>query len=351
MRKTINMYFAAGKSCNLGCKYCYLPSYNKNQFSEDDKRVLQAIDDLLKKIEHEHCQIGSFCFHGAEPTLLSPLSLAEASNKIYHHWQQNGQIKNLVSIQSNGTLLTRSYLETLQSNLIDQRKIRLGFSIDPPRKIHNEFRNNSFDLVEKNLRIALDLGFPVSILSVVTTLTLEHIQEFTDWILNLLEMKKRLVNLHKVKLKFATGEFSLSPQQFKSFGTYLMDRGLAGLVQILTPGYCIQSGNDCEWYEFDVDGACYSCNKNFHDAGNFASWRTDSFKKIFFKRAELFSKYPQHKDCCRCPHQLLCNSGCPADRVMEGADMGKAHECELIKSVLGEVESRKIHLVDFYNRN
>ncbi|MCG8336149.1 MAG: radical SAM protein [Proteobacteria bacterium] len=351
MKSCLNLYFAPYKTCNLNCRYCYVPTYNKKSNAVHDQQVLAAFNDLLAKIEKEDYRIGSFCLHGAEPALLIPKSVAAIAHAVTKHWERAGIKKQGIAIQSNGTLFDHTYLTTLQSELSSDAEVRLGFSIDPPKVVHDEFRQNSFDLVESNYQLALELGFPVSVLSVITGKTLNHLQGFKAWIDSQLERQEKTGNPYRVKIKLATGKYAVTDEKMKTFIEFLIANNYQKLIQILSPGYCLQAGNECEWYEFDVDGNCYACNKTFNDSGIFASWRHESLDVIVEKRRRLFSNEHQHSECRSCEFQFLCNSGCPTDRHKSGPMTGKAHECEIIKAVMKDLEQKRIHLTDFYNYN
>ncbi len=375
------MYFAPYKTCNLRCSYCYVPEYNKSTSKINDNRILESLSEFINKVEVEGYEIGAFCLHGAEPSLMSPESLAKAVKMVNTHWEKTN-CRNAVAIQSNGIRFDSKYLAILKrelgmakknahiglmqqsdgikQNLIviengveesSQCGIRLGFSIDPPKALHDKYRDNTFDKAVANYEQAIKMNFPVSILSVVTNQTINYLNEFRNWMLAQLERKRINGNPYRVKIKFATGEMALSEAEIERFAYFLLENDLTSLVQILSPGYCLQSGNECEWFEFDIDGNCYSCNKTFFDEGIFANWHNESFDKIFEKRAELYSSAPEHEDCRQCPYEYLCNSGCPIDRIKTGDMAGKAHECSLIRIVFDEILRQDKNLAEFYHNN
>ncbi len=326
-----------------------MPAYNKNNSTVNDEQVLVAFHDLLAKLERERYHIGSFCLHGAEPALLGPEYVAKIAVAMAEHWDKSAIEKKGIAIQSNGTLFDHEYLTSLKSRLTSGADVRLGFSIDPPKAVHDEFRQNSFDLVEQNYKLAIELGFSVSVLSVITENTLNHLHGFREWIDTELERQQKTGNPYRIKIKLATGKHAVTLENMETFIEFLLKHNYQKLIQILSPGYCLQAGNECEWYEFDIEGNCYGCNKTFNDKGIFASWRNETFDTIVEKRRGLFLNENQHSDCNSCEFEFLCNSGCPADRHKSGPMAGKAHECEIIKAVMKDLEKKGIHITDFYN--
>lgn len=351
-KKIINMYFATHKSCNLNCKYCYIPPYNKNEQKNDDKKIINSLTQFILKVESEGYRIGAFCLHGAEPSLMSAETLAETIKLVNKHWvNYDGKTEKKVAIQTNGLRFTKEYVNTIQHNLGSLKKLRIGFSIDPPKIVHDNLRNQSFDIVVKNYEEAWKQGFPVSILSVVSSDTIKYLDDFNDWMHIQLERKKKYANPNKIKIKFATGEMALDREELSLFTRFILDNKLLNLVQILSPGYCIQKGNECDWYEFDTDGNCYSCNKAYMSEGIFANWLSESFDVIIKKREKLYSEEFVNPECAECEYEYLCNSGCPVDRYKTGVMAGKALECELIKMTYNVLFKQGIHITDFFNNN
>ena len=323
MKNIINMYFATHKTCNLRCRYCYVPEYNKNTEKIIDDDILSALKDFIYKAESENYRIGSFCLHGAEPSLMKAETMAECQQLIAAHRTGQGIGNYQIAVQSNGVNFTPEYLKKLEDITGKIDAVKLGFSIDPPKENHDYYRNNSYDKVFSNYLYALEKGFPVSVLSVVSRKTMKYLNEFKIWMKEQLRRKEKYGNPYKVKLKLATGAEALNESEIERFADFLIENDLTKLMQILSPGYCLQSGNECEWFEFGIDGAVYSCNKSYFDEGIFANWKEQSFDEIFQKRRILFEDYPVHEDCSKCMYEFLCNSGCPIDRYKKGIMKGK----------------------------
>lgn len=329
--KKLNMYFAPHQTCNMNCLYCYVPEQSRKQKKAEDNEIISSLREFIAKLEREDYQIGNFCFHGAEPTLMSAEALGRAASLVRAHWTRTNCSNKAPAIQTNGLNLSEIYLNNLKKSLPPDGLLRIGFSIDPPKQVHDKYRDNSFDKVEANLYKAMDMGFPISILSVVSPETLDNLNEFGKWMKKMLKLKKENNNPYKVKIKFATGQYGLNDDHIKIIAKYLIDNDLLELVQILSPEYCLQNGNNCKWFEFDIYGGTFSCNKSFAPEKSFADWREESFENIIEKREKLFIYEKTHEECSICPYEAYCSSGCPIDRFKEGEMAGKAHECSLIK--------------------
>ncbi len=348
MNNLINLYFATHDTCNMNCRYCYIPREKRTQPKYSDEDILFSLNEFLQKAERENILIGTFCFHGTEPSLMSADTLAEGVQMVNEFRRDSGSPSKRTSIQTNGLNFTDEYLDELEPV---KNNLLISFSIDPPKQVHDFYRAGSYDKIYSNYLNCIDRGFAVSVLSVVSKNTLAHPDDFAIWMKTELMRQEHICNPHKVKIKFATGDDSLDDDDFREFGYFLLDNDLAGIAQLFTPGYCIHYGNECSWYEFDINGNCYSCNKNYMPEGIFANWQKEPFAKIIAKREKLFRKYPEHKECSACEYEYLCNSGCPADRIKSGINKGKSHECMLIKTVYDAVQKKGGHIVDFFNGN
>lgn len=350
MKNILNMYFATNKTCNLSCEYCYLPISHKNQKNVKSDKIINSLKKFIQKVENENYKIDSFCFHGAEPGLMSPGTLAKCTTMVLRH-KELSEMNGSVAIQTNGTMFDTSYLYKLKFLIGDTHKLRIGFSIDPPKIVHDKLRNGTFDKVIQNYTAAMELGFPVSILSVFSKDTINSIDGFIDWMKTQFQRHNEFGNPYKIKMKLATGDKELSQEEITYLSDKLIENDLTSLIQILSPGYCLQRGNECDWYEFDVDGNCYSCNKVFDDAGIFANWHIEPFDSITNKRENLYSNYFENEECHDCEFEMLCNSGCPVDRYKAGQMKGKAHECTMIKNILYTKIDQGKSIAEFYNDN
>ncbi len=348
--KILNLYYATHRTCNLDCSYCYIPPESRKERKTSDGEIIASLDRLIRKFENEGYAFGSFCLHGAEPSLSEPGTIAEIIRKVNEHWRRNDVKGKDVAIQTNGVRFTEDYLRRLIDLIESPKRFRIGFSIDPPRKVHDYLRDGSFDIAERNYETSLEMGFPTSILSVVSRPTIENINEFGDWMKKQLNRKEKFGEPYKVKVKFATGDLALNDEQTARFADYIYENKLTSLPQSLTPGYCLSEGNECLWYEFSHDGLCYSCNKAYYPGGEFADWFKESLPEIERKRKSLYSDYPTSRECAECPYEFLCNSGCPIDRV-KNKTSGKAVDCVLIKRIFDRVAKSDEHIINFYNNN
>ncbi|MBI3541589.1 MAG: radical SAM protein [Deltaproteobacteria bacterium] len=269
----MHCYFAVSKVCNLRCQYCYVPEYNKSHQSNYDTQAVTAARRFAEKIRQEEFPFESITLHGAEPSILSAKALGEV---IQIFWEAT---RSPVNIQSNGTRFTETYLNKLLEVIENPDRLFVGISIDGSASIHDPQRNNTWDKVTENIRTLRGHGFEVGLLSVITPLTIKHLQDFGLWV----ESVKPIIQ----GLTFKLGEhgFGLSEEQNKTFADWLYESKNIKHLQAFMPDLCMHDGNKCEFFEFDADGGCYSCNKSYYKEGVFANWFEDSFEEIRAKRS------------------------------------------------------------------
>lgn len=124
--------------CNLNCDYCYM--YNhvdksyKNQprfFSEEHAKALgKQIEHYLSTSEQKDMSV---CFHGGEP-LLAGFERIQNYLRLIPSYLKEGQSLKF-SIQTNGTLLNRNFLD-----LFRRLKVTVSISLDGPRSANDKHR-------------------------------------------------------------------------------------------------------------------------------------------------------------------------------------------------------------------
>ncbi len=330
----------------MRCAYCYVPESAKSNREEDEAAEVN-LKQFLQKVEVEGYSLGSFCFHGAEPTIFDAKTFAKFCNMVITSKIKTNGTNNYIALQTNGYNLTANYLNTLAKDINPISALRIGFSIDFPKQLHDKYRNNSYDRVVANFKTTLDMGINASVLSVVTSEAMQHKK---DWVASVKEMyflKAKYPNFKKFKIKLATGDYGFKEKDMSELADILIENKWTKLLQILNQGYCLNRGNDCDWYEFAPEGFCFSCNKTFMSRNIFSNWKSQSFDIITKKRANLYKSEYNHPDCNKCEYEMYCNSGCPIDRYTDGKMAGKAHECTIIKKVYAHLQNQGISLIDY----
>jgi len=320
----MNFYFAASKVCNLRCKYCYVPEYNKTKQKQYDQRATEAATAFVQKAKAENMGLHTCCLHGAECTILSPETLGGLVNLFFEHTLRP------VRIQTNGVSLTSEYLDRLLKVIHNPSKFHIGFSIDGPESIHNANRKNTWKQVSTNFFTAVQKGFEAGILSVINAATIANLDDFGDWNM---AMDKFGV---KRRYKLAEHGFELTPDENMIFAKWLLKTGYWRNLQAFIPMMCIHQGNDCFFFEFDIDGKTYTCNKNFEDSKSFGNWQDAPFDALIKKRRVYNQDKYIHPDCSTCEYWERCRGGCPTTRTN-----GKSVDCAIKKYIWDQFKIAK----------
>jgi len=136
-------------NCNLGCRYCYAGKTAKADMSF---ATVQRIVDFVME-DAAYRQRTEFGFFGGEPLLR--FDLIQQAVKYIRLKEKELGIRSIISLTSNGTLLSQSMLDFFKDE-----GIMLCISMDGPQQTHdrNRVQRNgagSFALVEKKLHQAL----------------------------------------------------------------------------------------------------------------------------------------------------------------------------------------------------
>ncbi|MFK7061317.1 radical SAM protein [Flavobacterium oreochromis] len=149
--------------CNLNCSYCYMYNKGDTTFELQPKLMeIETIKDIAKKIDlhvkrHDIKTI-FIVYHGGEPMIAGKFFFIDA-NKIFNKYID---VKINYAIQTNGTLIDKDWV-----SLFNNLEIKIGISIDGPKKYHDSFRvfhnkKGSYDVImnkfKKELNIK-DFGF------------------------------------------------------------------------------------------------------------------------------------------------------------------------------------------------
>ena len=162
MQKCFALYFLKGdfklnnlviilrmsNNCNLNCTYCYDKGNHKKEIN-DNKKINDSLDNIVSNIDklvsdkQKKCKI---IFHGGEPLMINASTYERLINKILEKIP-----KAYFSIQTNGTLLTKSHI-----NVFKKYNVSIGISLDGYNERMNKcrvFKNgkNSFNVVMEKI--------------------------------------------------------------------------------------------------------------------------------------------------------------------------------------------------------
>jgi uncharacterized protein len=129
--------------CNLNCDYCYMYNLEDSTYRNQPAALSDHVAYMAAKRITDHAQktnlkMVHFIFHGGEPLLAGKKRISRIV-EIVRNVCTGGGIDVRFSMQSNGTLLDREWIDLL----LDLR-VRVGLSVDGPRSIHDRHRKDHF---------------------------------------------------------------------------------------------------------------------------------------------------------------------------------------------------------------
>ena len=184
--------FHMTQDCNLQCQYCYLDAGKKTDRLTPELAA-QTFDGLLPK-NYEENEIEIEFHGGGEPTMAF-----DEMNRIVDI-AVNKIEKPVFRIQSNG-VFSRNVADWLI-----EKKFQVSISMDGPEFIQNKQRpshlgssiNNSFNVIESNIKYFIDQKVMINVISVITDYSLPHLREIYDYFVGLGVRSMQFNPLHRL---------------------------------------------------------------------------------------------------------------------------------------------------------
>lgn len=172
-----NAYIVVTENCNFNCKYCFISdtvSINANN-KVMTKKVAKASVELLQKTyeRQQHDYDKTITFYGGEPLLnfeIIQYFMQEVDKvKASAYWPDDVKY----AIITNGSLLTKTYIEYLRQN-----DIALSISYDVDRISHanrtNRSGHDTFNVVRNNIQLCINEKMPYSLSITLSENTLRN---------------------------------------------------------------------------------------------------------------------------------------------------------------------------------
>jgi len=310
--------------CNLNCTYCYAGC----QFRSGSKAIMSegVLFEIISKFMALPYKNIEFIWHGGEPLLAG----IEFFEKIidYQAKLKNGQ--NVInSIQTNGTLLTKEWIEFFAEN-----NFGICLSLDGPEEIHDAYRG-CFERVMRAIKLLQINEVPFSVLLVVHRKSLGKAKEIYKFLVNngikcfdflpctcISRFLDRDLEPYINADEYADFLIEIFDNWINDDDPEIQIRFLDNIVRGLIGGeadLCSMAGTCKEFIAVDWNGDIYyPCDAFIGDerfkVGNILEDRFDKLsEKQKFKdireKLELLNKLPE---CKSCPWWSICKGGCSA---------------------------------------
>lgn len=302
----LDITIATTMNCNLRCPYCFEGDSKCSEYMTKD--VANAI---IKYIIAKKQKKINICWFGGEPLMNYEIIDYISKQLIHNH------IKFNATIVSNGTILNKKIIQTINSCKIRNMQI----SLDGKRETHNTKRffankQGTYDLIIENVTTLLDetqiqVFLKVNIdrnnMSEFRELYKDLNERFENYILS--GRLKIMTNYIRNKTNFSGCESCIEETEYNKFRKkYFKERTLPQLATPC-PIRCLSS------LIFGPDGNIYKCldllGKIEKSIGNIKEFNISISKQS--NHALRFSPF-ENDECRECPVLPICGGGCPLER-------------------------------------
>lgn len=372
MKKNPVVIFRITNMCNLNCTYCYDKDnrYRDKNINEEFENKIDDIQRYLNAIYLDKCNARTLIFHGGEPLLLGADVYEKLLEKIV---EPNMKL----SIQTNGTLINKKYIE-----IFKKYHISVGISLDGCNEEQNYcriYRNgtNSFKKVMTNIKLLEENNIRFGI---IMTISKEHIgkeKEIYDFIAD----NKLNVNMRPAfPTKHGDNTNIMSEEEYYEFFKNIFDiwyndnekkvqlkqiREIYDeFAKVLKKNYCSGScseGENCfgKFVSLDINGNVYSCNRTYNNheflLGNLNNQLMDEILNNANKLAKKRIKSLKKLECTKCEIYKYCYGGCPANAYSIHGDYTKPEDffCNAKKKIHKYIKEKleETNEIDKYNKN
>ena len=353
---TINI----SNACNLNCEYCF--EKNKDGKKMDLQTAIDIVEASYKKITNSSTKFTVNLFGG------EPFTNWEVIKGLIDYTNS----KNYFIQYATTTNLTIMNDEILE--YIDDNGILLLVSIDGIPKVHNENRSNSYDIVEKNIKLLKENGCS-SLIEARMTIPSNQVKYMYDGIKHIYDLGiNNICPMPVTDMEWSEEEINEYRNQYKKVLKFYLDvmtdksnnrniyikhvdEMLSDVLSdiVIDGRMCNIGGN--KWCAFDIDGDIYQCHQmNYYNKNlSIGNIYTGIDESKMIKEDELIFDFLNTEECKKCIAKPICNSGCPSENKINNGDMHiptKAY-CEICKIHIEEAkkcQSKLSQISEFKSR-
>lgn len=336
--------------CNLSCTYCFEHKKDGEMMSFETAKLI--VDKSYRSLPKNKFTIN---FFGGEP-----LTNWDMIKKLIDYIDQK-QYQVTYGITTNLTLLTDEMIR-----YIDEYSINVLISIDGTPHSHNRNRNNSYEVVAKNIQRLIDHGCQL-LLEGRMTITPSEAKYMFDGVKHLWEIGiNNILPIAVTDMEWADDELNDYRESYKKILDFYLERIqdtendrsiyikntdeiIGSVLADSSIGYNMCPINSNRWCAFDVNGDIYRCHQMPYNKeltppiGNIYIGIWDDAE---FDVEQLIPKY-DHESCDGCEGIYICKSGCPVENLRENGEMQKPTRayCEIRKIHVSEIKEKQIDLM------
>lgn len=347
-------------ACNFRCKYCYLSNGTKAHTDKFDIGFAKTIVLQIKKAFDSSRKM-SIIWHGGEPLLWGKENYREILSFMQHELEGYNVHQ---SMQTNLSLVDEEYLE-----IFKQYNVRLGFSLDGIKEIHDSQRIGvggapTFDTIMQKVALCHEHGMQPGCIVVGSRKHIGRIPELYQF------MKGQGLNF-KFNPLFISGEaeknqdeYGITSQEYAQMCIELFDLWFddpdgkikeSNFIEIasnIATGKCTGCAFSCNCQDnflaIAPSGDVMPCGR-FCDEGlqqyAYGNLHNETLAEILprIKQSEIYKRaeYIAQSSCTKCKWYHVCHGGCLHDGFLRKGDFkSKTLLCLAYKQIFAHIEKR-----------
>jgi len=318
-----------GGRCNLSCTYCYF-----KQKTEGKTHTSLMTKDITRSVIDAFCEnqkVVEFIWHGGEP-FLAGLDFYKYVLEYEYEWIKKGQrIYN--SIQTNGTLLDKKWLQFLAQN---QDNFGISISLDGPADLHDPLRfypnkNGSHKEIIRAIHYLEKEGVTPHVICCVSSLNCDSPERVFTF---LVERGIKNIKFLQVQGRDSNGKLlpsSVSPRKYADFLITILKkwielddpeieiREIRSIISTMLggeTGECIFAGECYKYLTIYQDGSIYGCDSLPKIESLRLGHINNGIKGM--EQSPPFIRFRNRLDkikkrCIACEWHRICKGGCLED--------------------------------------
>jgi uncharacterized protein len=344
----------ASSLCNMHCKYCFYADIASSReiasYGIMSQETVYQILTTTKKdlLPGDHLTIA---FQGGEPTLAG-LDFFKGFFAIADDILRGIEVH--YAFQTNGLLLDKNWCEVLL-----ERKVLMGLSLDGPSGMHNAQRPDSvgkgtYNRVCASMGLLRRYGVPFNILAVLTSASAKHPSSFWNWLLKENVQYVQFIPCLNDLNASERSPYALTPTLFRDFyrqlfpmwvrsmeaGHFISVKFFDDLINLYLAGRttaCGITGHCTVQYVVEANGDVFPCDFYALDSYRMGSLLEDKPSDLF-RKGEFFLTdgrvYFQTEPCNRCLYRTSCGGGCKRLKESMYLENGVCRYAELLSDIL-----------------
>ncbi|WP_300692672.1 radical SAM protein [uncultured Oscillibacter sp.] len=344
----------ASSLCNMHCKYCFYADIASSReiasYGIMSQETVYQILTTTKKdlLPGDHLTIA---FQGGEPTLVG-LDFFKGFFAIADDILRGIEVH--YAFQTNGLLLDKNWCEVLL-----ERKVLMGLSLDGPAGMHNAQRPDSvgkgtYNRVCASMGLLRRYGVPFNILAVLTSASAKHPSSFWNWLLKENVQYVQFIPCLNDLNASERSPYALTPTLFRDFyrqlfpmwvrsmeaGHFISVKFFDDLINLYLAGRttaCGITGHCTVQYVVEANGDVFPCDFYALDSYRMGSL-LEGKPSDLFRKGEFFLTdgrvYFQTEPCNRCLYRTSCGGGCKRLKESMYLENGVCRYAELLSDIL-----------------